>query len=163
VKPPRPFDPKPYNWTGEPGTNDPGRFTAVHTTLSYLIMRAWGNDLDQWKGPLWLNDTMSGGYDISATMPASTAADEFCGMLRNLLTERLHLTFHYEKQLRPGYELTVLRGGPKFREFVPRCAWRWTRPTRVGRRRVPWPLPEPADSEDDDHEPHGGEERKPAK
>ena len=33
-------------------------------------------------------------------------------MLRNLLAERFHLTFHHETQLRPGYELTVLPGGP---------------------------------------------------
>lgn len=40
-------------------------------------------------------------------------------MLRNLIVERFHLAFHYEKQPRPGYELTVMPGGPKFREFVP--------------------------------------------
>jgi uncharacterized protein (TIGR03435 family) len=52
-------------------------------------------------------------------MPASTTQEEFCGMLRNLMAERFHLTFHYEKQPRAGYELTVMPGGPKFREFVP--------------------------------------------
>ncbi len=87
--------------------------------LFYLITRAYGLDLDQLKGPSWLNDTVSGGYAISATMPASTTQEEFCGMLRNLIVERFHLTFHFEKQPRPGYELTVMPGGPKFREFVP--------------------------------------------
>jgi uncharacterized protein (TIGR03435 family) len=52
-------------------------------------------------------------------MPASTTQQGFCGMLRNLIAERFHLTFHYEKQPRPGYELTVMPGGLKFREFVP--------------------------------------------
>lgn len=103
----------------EAGTNDPGRFTAVDTALFYLILRAYGLDLDQLNGPLWLGDAMNGGYAISATMPVSTTQEEFCGMLRNLLVERFHLTFHYEKQPRPGYELTVMPGGPKFQEFVP--------------------------------------------
>ena len=55
-------------------------------------------------------------------MPASTTQEEFCGMLRNLMAERFHLTFHFEKQPRPGYELTVMPGGPKFKEFVPGSA-----------------------------------------
>ena len=118
-EPPRPYDGRPYNWTGGPGTNDPGRFTAVHTALFYLVLRAYGLDLDQLNGPSWLGDAMNGGYAISATMPVSTTQEEFCGMLRNLLVERFHLRFHYEKQPRPGYELTVMPGGPKFQEFVP--------------------------------------------
>jgi uncharacterized protein (TIGR03435 family) len=55
-------------------------------------------------------------------MPASTTQEEFCGMLRNLMAERFHLKFHFEKQSRQGYELTVMPGGPKFREFVPGSA-----------------------------------------
>ena len=117
---PSPHDVRPYNWTGGPGTNDPGRFTAPQTALLYLILQAWGLDPDQLtKEPIWLGDGMNSGYAISATMPASTTQEEFCGMLRSLIAERFHLTFHFEKQPRPGYELTVMRGGPKFREYVP--------------------------------------------
>jgi uncharacterized protein (TIGR03435 family) len=116
------FDGRPINTKGGPGTSDPGRFTATQTALFYLIVRAWGLDLDQLKGPLWLDDGRNSGYAISATMPASTTQEEFCGMLRNLIAERFHLTFHFEKQPRQGYELTVMPGGPKFREFVPGAA-----------------------------------------
>jgi uncharacterized protein (TIGR03435 family) len=123
VKPAEPLTPplsrESFAMRGGPGTNDPGRFTVAHTSLSNLIMRAWGIDyFDQLKGPSWLNNA-NGGYSVSATMPASTTQEEFCGMLRNLMAARFHLTFHYEKQPRPGYELAVMAGGPKFREFVP--------------------------------------------
>ena len=90
----------------------------AHTSLSNLIVRAYGLDVDQLKGPSWLTDSVNSGYAINATMPASTTQEQFCGMLRNLMVERFHLTFHYEKQPRPGYELTVMPGGPKFKEFV---------------------------------------------
>lgn len=123
VKPAEPLTPpfarNAFATTGGPGTNDPGRFTAAHTALTTLIMRAWGLDMDQLKGPSWLNNPVDSGYAISATMPESTTHEEFCGMLRNLMAERFHLTFHYEKQPRPGYKLTVMPGGPKFKEFVP--------------------------------------------
>jgi uncharacterized protein (TIGR03435 family) len=115
-----PFARNAFATTGGPATNDPGRFAAAHTSLSSLIMRAWGIDGgDRLKAPSWLNNPVENGYAISATLPAPTTQEQFCGMLRNLLTERLHLTFHYEKQPRPGYELTVMPGGPKFKEFVP--------------------------------------------
>jgi len=112
----------PFAVTGGPGTNDPGRFTTAHSALYTLILRAYGLDVDQMKGPAWLNDAMNNGYAINATMPPSTTQEEFCGMLRNLMAERFHLTFHYEKQSRTGYELTVMPGGPKFKEFVPVAA-----------------------------------------
>src|SRR3569833_2377205 len=115
----RPFSGRPINTSGGPGTSDPGRFAATHTALFYLILHAYGLDLDQLDGPSRLGDAMNGGYAISATMPVSTTREEFCGMLRNLIAERFHLSFHFEKQPRPGYELTVMPGGPKFRHFVP--------------------------------------------
>ncbi len=110
--------PSPFATTGGPGTSDPGRFIAAHWSLSNLILQAYGLDRDQLKGPAWLTDSMNSGYAVNATMPASTTPEQFCGMLRNLLAERFHLTFHYEKEARPGYELTVMPGGPKFKEFV---------------------------------------------
>jgi len=114
-----PYSGNPFALAGGLGSNDPGRVTAAHITLSTLILRAYSLDSDELKGPPWLSSAENGGYAISATMPPSTRPDEFCGMLRNLIAGRFHLTFHYEKQPRPGYELTVMPGGPKFHEFVP--------------------------------------------
>lgn len=58
-------------------------------------------------------------FAVSATMPATTTKEQYCGMLRNLLAERFCLTFHYETRARPGYELTLSQGGPKFKQYVP--------------------------------------------
>lgn len=52
-------------------------------------------------------------------MPPNTSIGDYCGMLRNLLAERFHFAFHWVKQPRVAYELTVLPGGPKFGRFAP--------------------------------------------
>ncbi|HVW10630.1 MAG TPA: TIGR03435 family protein [Bryobacteraceae bacterium] len=121
LKPAGPFvpGPNPFAARGGPGTDDPGRLSMARAALSNLILRAYGLDVDQLKGPAWLSDSMNNGFAVVATMPVSTTQEQFCGMLQNMLTERFHIAFHLEKQSRPGYELTVLPGGPKFKGFVP--------------------------------------------
>lgn len=121
LKPAGPFVPGPNAFAahGGPGTDDPGRLMLSRTPISSLIRRAYGLDVDEVKGPAWISDTMNSGFAMVATMPASSTPEQFCGMLRNMLTERFHLAFHFEKQSRPGYELTVLPGGPKFKKFTP--------------------------------------------
>ena len=121
VKPAEPFKPgtNPFATHGGPGTDDPGRMTMSRTALSSLILRAYGLDVDQLKAPAWVADAMNSGFAVAVTMPASTSQEQYCGMLRHLLADRFHLAFHFEKQMRPGYELTVLTAGPKFKEFVP--------------------------------------------
>ena len=121
VKPAEPFQSgtNPFMTHGGPGTDDPGRLTMSRTALSSLILRAYGLDVDQLKGSAWVSDAMNNGFALVATMPASTTQEQFCGMVRNLLRDRFHFAFHFEKQSRPGYELTVLPGGPKFKQYVP--------------------------------------------
>jgi uncharacterized protein (TIGR03435 family) len=104
---------------GGPGTNDPGRITATRLPLAFLLMTAYDLWTDQVSGPDWMKDAMNNGFAITATMPATTTKEEYCGMLRNLLTERFHLTLRHETQPRAGYELTVLPGGPKFKRYDP--------------------------------------------
>jgi uncharacterized protein (TIGR03435 family) len=124
VKPAEPYKSgtNPFATHGGPGTDDPGRLTMSRTALSSLILRAYGLDVDQLKGSPWVSDAMNNGFAVVAAMPASTTQQQYCGMLRNLLSERFHLAFHFEKQSRSGYELTVLPAGPKFKEFVPGVA-----------------------------------------
>jgi uncharacterized protein (TIGR03435 family) len=139
LKPAEPNKPgtNPFQMRGGPGSDDPGRFTVSRASLSTLILRAYGLDLDQWKGPAWVSDTTNNGFAIAATMPVSTSQEQFCGMLRNLLRDRFHFTFHFEKQSRPGYELTVLAGGPKFKKFVPGPAGSGDRSYRVDENGFP--------------------------
>lgn len=133
LQPAGPFTPgpNPFAERGGPGTDDPGRLTMSRTALSSLILRAYGLDADQIKGPSWISDAMNNGFAVAATMPALTSQTQYCGMLRNLLAERFHFLFHFEKQSRPGYELRVLPGGPKFKEYVPGPAVAGERAYRV--------------------------------
>jgi len=121
VKPAGPFTPGRggFGISGGPGSNDPGRVTMPRIALSTLIMTAYDLWPDQVQGPAWMTNMVESGFTISATMPAAITKEQYCGMLRNLLATRFHLTFRRETQTRPGYELTVMPGGPKFKEYVP--------------------------------------------
>ena len=119
-----PFVPGPQNnMRGGPGTEDPGRFTAPHTSLAGLLMQAYDVAVDQISGPAWLNGLPSAGgatfYAVDATIPPNTTKERFRLMLQNLLAERFHLTLHHETQTRPGYELVLAPGGPKLKDWTP--------------------------------------------
>lgn len=103
--------------SGGPGTSDPGRVTTPRMPFSILIKQAYGLQDDQISGPAWMSDGFNNGYEVAATMPTTTTRQQYCGMLRNLLAERFHLTMHREAQGRPGYELVVAKGGSKLKKF----------------------------------------------
>ncbi len=105
---------------GGPGSNDPTRASGMRVALATLIDQAWGLQVDELTGPAWMSDAINNGFAVNATMPDGTTKEQYCGMLRNLLVSRFHLTFRHETQSRPGYELTVLPGGPKFKKYDPR-------------------------------------------
>src|SRR6185312_2154316 len=65
---------------------------------SFCSHFAYGLDSDQPRGPAWVSDPMNSGFAVAATMPVSTTQEQYRGMLRNLLSERFHLVFHFEKQ-----------------------------------------------------------------
>jgi len=104
---------------GGPGSNDPGHVTMPRMPLPFLILISYDLWSDQVQGPPWLSNESYDLFAIDATMPQTTTKEQYCGMLRNLLADRFHLTFHHEMQPRPGYELIVLPGGPKFQPYVP--------------------------------------------
>jgi len=104
--------------SGGPGTGDPGRFHAPHMDMFSLLMKAFGVELDQIKGPGWLVSMGQPSYDIDAVVPANTTTEQFQKMLQNLLIERFHLVFHHETRNFPGYELVVDKGGPKIKEVT---------------------------------------------
>jgi uncharacterized protein (TIGR03435 family) len=74
--------------SGGPGTNDPGRIITPRVALATLLTMAYDLWPDQVSGPAWMKDAINNGFAITATMPATTTKEEYCGMLRNLLTER---------------------------------------------------------------------------
>ncbi len=122
--------------TGGPGTSDPGLFAATNAELSSLLMRAYGIQYDQLKGPSWMDETE---FDVVAKVPPGTTAEQLRKMLQNLLAERFRMRVHCETRVVRVYELTVAKNGPKLRpaanssgteDFVPS-------PSRVDRDNFP--------------------------
>ncbi len=103
-----------YIMTGGPGTNSPGQFRCASVTLQALVLKAY--DLRPYQ--LAAQPSIDGPerYDIVAAVPDRVTKEQFNGMIRNLLAERLGLTVHWETRELPIYELTVAKGGPKLRE-----------------------------------------------
>lgn len=62
-------------------------------------------------GPAWID---SDHFDLLAATPgeARPSLDEQMSMLRNLLADRFHLTFHRELKVLPVYAMTIAKGGP---------------------------------------------------
>ena len=124
VKPAGPFQPGGRGgfggFGGGPGSNDPTRVSGMRVTLGTLIMQAWGLQVDELIGPAWMNDAVNNGFAVTATMPDGITKEQYCGMLRNLVLTRFHVTFHHDTQSRAGYELTLLPGGPKFKKYDPK-------------------------------------------
>lgn len=101
---------------GGPGTSDPGRIHLCCVGMYSLLMRAYDVELDQIAAPSWVMDNMGGNlYEVDATMPPGTTKAQFQAMMRALLAERFHVEVHRETRLFPGYELVVVKGGPKFK------------------------------------------------
>ncbi len=95
--------------------NGPHRWIATNFTLENLIALAYDlNPKTISGGPEWM-DTQH--FNIEAITPGDVAPTrpEQMQMLRALLVERFHLTFHRQEKEFSIYELTVAKGGPKLR------------------------------------------------
>jgi uncharacterized protein (TIGR03435 family) len=92
------------------------RFVARNHTVSTLIGAAYNlTPRTISGGPAWAE---SDRWDILAGTPGAKRPNiqEQMGMLRQLLTDRFQLKFHWEQKEMPYYALTVAKGGPKLRE-----------------------------------------------
>ena len=91
-------------------------FVARNHELRRLIAAAWNLPPRAVSGgPGWVD---SDRYDILAKPPgqARPNTDEQMAMLRDLVTDRFHLTFHREPKDFSIYVLTVAKGGSKLKE-----------------------------------------------
>ena len=78
---------------------------------------AYGVKRYQLAGPDWaVNNASSDRYDIVAKAAGNVSTDQVRRMIGPLLAERFQLEFHREVRDLPVYALTVLKGGPKFKE-----------------------------------------------
>jgi uncharacterized protein (TIGR03435 family) len=113
VKPSTRFSSGGYSFRGGPGTADPERFTFQVGSLKLLLLRALDLKYYQFSGPDWLD---SEGFEIVAKVPAGATKDQLTAMLKNLVVERFHLTFHHEAREMSVFELTVGKDGAKLKE-----------------------------------------------
>ncbi len=104
------------NQHGGPGTPDPGLFTCQNCSLYWVLADAYTIHDYDFSGPDWLQSTR---FDWSAKIPAGATGEQFQTMLRNLLAERFKMTVHHETRPMQVDELTVGKGGPKFKESTP--------------------------------------------
>jgi len=96
---------------------EPDGIRYLNITLGELINMAYGGKRYQIAGPDWVvNNGSPDRYDIVAKAAASSSTDQIRQMLGPLLAERFKLQFHRENRELPVYALTVLKGGPKFKE-----------------------------------------------
>jgi uncharacterized protein (TIGR03435 family) len=98
---------------GGPGTSEPERITQQRVSLVNLLVTAYGLDYDQISGPAWIGTEL---YSVVAKVPPGSTQDQVKLMWKDLLVERFHLMTHFIKKDFPVYELSVAKGGPKFRK-----------------------------------------------
>jgi uncharacterized protein (TIGR03435 family) len=100
---------------GGPGTSDPGLWRCTNATIAMLIARAYDIQHYQLAAPDW---TANVNYEISAKVPLDTSKEQFREMIRNLLSDRFKLEFHWSKKEMPVYDLMIAKGGPKLKEWA---------------------------------------------
>jgi uncharacterized protein (TIGR03435 family) len=114
----KPFIPNPNGWIvrteGGPGTSGPNRIRYVNLTFRSLLATAYGVENFMISGPAWLDER----WIIEATIRPGATKEQVNRMLQNLLLDRFKMTLHRETGTGPLYELTVVKKGPKLREFV---------------------------------------------
>jgi uncharacterized protein (TIGR03435 family) len=115
---PNPAVPNPLGsrMRGGPGSADPGEIDYTNVRLRELLTRAYGIKPYQLSAPSWMDNER---FDIVAKVPRGTTPEQFNTMLQNLLIERFGMMVRRETREIAGYELTVSRGGPKFKESAP--------------------------------------------
>jgi uncharacterized protein (TIGR03435 family) len=84
-----------------------------NVTLRDMIRQAYQVKDFQISGPDWMNSTR---YNVVATIPPKTAADQIPLMWQSLLADRFKLTLHRDKKELPVYALVVGKNGPKMKE-----------------------------------------------
>jgi uncharacterized protein (TIGR03435 family) len=100
---------------------DPGRISYFGAHLQDLLVKAWNlTDYSQISGPGWLSSET---YDIVATFPPETTAEQVRFMLQNLLRDRFKLTLHLETKDFPVFNLVVAKNGPKLGSELSKAAW----------------------------------------
>jgi uncharacterized protein (TIGR03435 family) len=104
---------------GGPGSGDPELWRCTNATIAMLVTRAYDIKHYQLTAPEWMANT---NYEISAKLTHDATNEQFREMIRNLLSERFKLEFHWTKKEMGMYDLVIAKGGPKLKEWVDKPA-----------------------------------------
>jgi uncharacterized protein (TIGR03435 family) len=100
----------PLEYTGGPGSADPGRITYSRVSVRRLMADAYAKEYsDRIVGPSSLDSE----YMVTATLPKGTTDAQLTQMLRNMLSERFGLVFHAVSKDISGFALHTADGGSK--------------------------------------------------
>src|SRR5215813_1365673 len=96
-------------------SDNSGRLATTNTTLKILVGYAYGVENNQISnGPAWMDSDV---WSIEAKPESGfqVRADDskIRVMLQSLLSDRFHLSLHWETKEQPVYELVIAKGGPK--------------------------------------------------
>jgi len=97
---------------GGPGDPDPVHVRYTNTSLMNLLGDAYPAAC-RINGPAWLDEVR---FDMAANVPPGTTKPQFRLMLQNFLAERFAVKVHHETKEFSGYDLVVMKGGPKLTE-----------------------------------------------
>jgi uncharacterized protein (TIGR03435 family) len=97
---------------GGPGTADPENITYHRMAMVLFISEAYGVDYDQIFCPEWVG---ADNYEVKVKVPPGTSKEQLRLMWQDLLAERFHLKIHVERRPFPIYELSLAKGGVKFK------------------------------------------------
>jgi uncharacterized protein (TIGR03435 family) len=95
---------------------EPGRVVIRSWSFSDLIGAAYRVRTDQIEGPDWMSTFR---FDIQATMPRESTAEQVPEMLQALLAARFQLRARRSQKEMTVYALTVKKGGPRVQESAP--------------------------------------------
>jgi uncharacterized protein (TIGR03435 family) len=106
------------NKSGSGGATGPyrvgSRVIGTNVSLEMLLERAYRIFPFQISGgPSWAN---SDRFDVEGKAEGNPTREQFMLMLQSLLADRFKLAIHRETKEMPVYELTVAKGGVKFKE-----------------------------------------------
>jgi uncharacterized protein (TIGR03435 family) len=106
-------------WSGRCGDFGPKKSKSVPdsfapkctVTFANLLGHAYHLNAAQFTADRWMESTW---FRIQAKAPPDVTEDRFRSMEQNLLADRFKLSAHLVRQEVVAYEMTVMKGGPKF-------------------------------------------------
>ncbi len=97
---------------GGPGTRFPDQFICTDVTAANMALAALGLRPYQLPG----TNTLDGPrYEVRAVIPRGATKEQVRIMFQNLLKDRFHFAWHFEKREMAVFELTQVEGGSRLR------------------------------------------------